>query len=498
MKFRVWFLLAAVFCLAVATPAPSDSGGQQPLELDHALVDYRGGGGADPSADPNYFYYTVRAGDTVSGIAARYRVSIAALVALNGLRSADAIYIGQRLAIPVAFSPTQPIRDGFDEKLIPDSEAVYSPAYADFNAELVAQRYGGYLASYTERVDGELLTGAQIIQILSERFSVGPRVLLAVLEMRSGWVTGQPASARQEKYPFDLDDRAHTGLYYQVWKAANFLNAGYYGKLLRGLDAVSLDDARARIAPSLNPGTVALQNLLAQGERYGNWTNELGANGFKATYQKLFGDPFANAIEPLAPSDLKQPLLRLPFEDNHTWYYTGGPHGAWADGSAWAAVDFAAMGPGGCAPSPEWAIAAATGRVVQSEHGRVMLNLNGANFQGTGWTVMYMHMASRGRVTKGSFLYVGDRIGHPSCEGGYATASHLHIARMFNGQWMSVASDTPFDLAGWTFKYSSVEYDGAMSRGGETHPAVNGHVARLNGVTGEWGPALMPPLYDVP
>lgn len=46
--------------------------------------------------------YVVRAGDTVGAIAARYRVSIAAVVSANGLANAHVIRVGQRLTIPGA------------------------------------------------------------------------------------------------------------------------------------------------------------------------------------------------------------------------------------------------------------------------------------------------------------------------------------------------------------------------------------------------------------
>src|SRR5205807_3468153 len=129
-------------------------------------------------------------------------------------------------------------------------------------------------------------------------------------------------------------------------------------------------------------------------------------------------------------ADAEQPLRWLPWQDGQTGYYPGGPHGAWAVGSAWAAVDFAPPGQGGCSGSSYWEIAAASGKVAQAEHGRVMLNLEGNDFQGSGWTLMYMHVGSDGRVQKGAYLYTGDRVGHPSCEGGYAPGLHLHIARM--------------------------------------------------------------------
>lgn len=51
--------------------------------------------------DPNQplIYHTVQRGDTLSAIARRYNVSVAAIRATNGLMS-DTIYVGQRLLIP--------------------------------------------------------------------------------------------------------------------------------------------------------------------------------------------------------------------------------------------------------------------------------------------------------------------------------------------------------------------------------------------------------------
>ena len=470
-----------------------------PLLAGQDVSQIGGGGYSPPNAGPTYVTYIVRNGDSLTTIAGRFGVSLQTIVTVNGLRNANAIYIGQALRIPVAApapasvappAAAQPPRDGPGEKLIPDSEAVYSPAYADFDVNAVVQKFGGYLAHYSEDAEGEHMTGAQIIQIVSERFSVGPRVLLTLLEMQGGWLTNPSVSTTAQDYPMQIDDQNHTGLYYQVWWAANFLNAGYYGKLLSRIDGmVAKDDAHIRFASDVNPGTAAVQYMLSRVSDYDGWPSLLST--FKATYQKLWGDTAQYAIEPLVPADVKQPVLRLPWQDGQTWYYTGGPHGAWADGSAWAAVDFAPPGQGGCSGSSYWEIAAASGRVAQAEHGRVMLNLDGNDFQGSGWTLMYMHVESEGRVQNGAPVYTGDRIGHPSCEGGFATGLHLHIARMYNGQWMSVASQAAFDMSGWIFKNASQEYDGAMVRGYEVHMALNGHNDRFNGIVADAGPTLV-------
>lgn len=45
-------------------------------------------------------YYTVRAGDTLAAIAARYRVSVVAVASANGLNNWNFVYSGQRLLIP--------------------------------------------------------------------------------------------------------------------------------------------------------------------------------------------------------------------------------------------------------------------------------------------------------------------------------------------------------------------------------------------------------------
>ena len=50
------------------------------------------------SANPEY--YTIQQGDTLSAIAKSFGVSVADIVAANGLPNADAIQAGQKLAIP--------------------------------------------------------------------------------------------------------------------------------------------------------------------------------------------------------------------------------------------------------------------------------------------------------------------------------------------------------------------------------------------------------------
>src|SRR5439155_22723086 len=304
-----------------------------------------------------------------------------------------------------------------------------------------------------------------------------------------GWLTAQqPGQARNS---VGYGGPSDSGLYGLLFVAGEWMNRAYYLKVDGRLEAVDMPDGtRIRFAPSINPGTAAVQDMLAHQTDYATWANLMTPKGFRATYQKLFGDPWQFAIEPLVPADLQQPAWRVPWSDRQMWFYTGGPHAAWADGSPRAAIDFGPTQALGCEVSEQWAVAVAPGRVTASEHARVMLNLSGSSFQGAGWSAMYMHMAEDGRVAKGTNVNAGDRIGHPSCEGGFATGSHLHFARLYNGQWMSVEGLAPLNLSGWTFHNLPAEYDGTASRNGENREAATIHRDTLNGILGEATPPV--------
>src|SRR5690606_35276858 len=53
-----------------------------------------------PPSTPSTTIHRVRAGETLSAIAARYRTSVSELMRLNRLRSANRLSIGQRLTVP--------------------------------------------------------------------------------------------------------------------------------------------------------------------------------------------------------------------------------------------------------------------------------------------------------------------------------------------------------------------------------------------------------------
>lgn len=424
--------------------------------------------------------YVVEANDTLLSIARRYQVSLQAIIEANGLTNPDYLEVGQVLVIP----PPVLGEPGSGFKILPDSELVYGPASVDFDVADFIQARNGYLAGYTEEVNQRLLSGAQIVERIAQEFSVNPRLLLAVLEYRSGWVTqAQPAEGTLD-YPIGVVEPWRKGLYLQLAYAANNLNRGYYLWRANAVGYWLLADGELTpIAPTLNAGTAGVQQLFALLLSRAAWDAAVGEAGLIQTYRLFFGDPFARAVEPLLPLGLQQPVLQLPFEAGEVWSFTGGPHGGWGDGSAWAALDFAPPGkPLGCAQSDAWVTAVGNGAILRAEDGAVIQDLDLAEDQPndgkeqTGWVILYMHIEARQRVLPGAYLRAGDRIGHPSCEGGISSGTHVHLARRYNGEWIPADGDLPFVLDGWVSQGAGKEYDGFLRKGDRLVEAWEGDV----------------------
>lgn len=232
----------------------------------------------------------------------------------------------------------------------------------------------------------------------------------------------------------------------------------------------------------LNPGSAAVQNVIARSGTWETFTEQITNYAFLETYIKFFGNPYDYEIKSWMPAKTAAPILALPWREGETWWFTGGPHNGWAEGSPWAAVDFAPDSTRGtCQVSAEWALAVAPGKIVQAENGRVIQDLDADGFQGTGWSLMYMHISSSGRVAIGTYVKVGDRIGHPSCEGGYSTGTHMHLARLYNGMWIPADDPRfPLTLGGWSITGGDNQYDGFASNQGQVREACGCKQPELN------------------
>jgi len=413
-------------------------------------------------------YYT-QAGDTLPVIATRFGVETGDISSPNGsVLTTGLLTPNTLLVIPhVLVNTTSAV------KIIPDSELVYSPSAVDFDTEAFVNQAGGYLSQYQEWLGStEWTSGAAVVERIATENSINPRLLLALIEYESGWVYGQPSNPKQEDYPLGKVDLSLKGLYSQLAWVVNQLSIGYYGWREGWVTEIHFSDSiSARLAPDLNSGTVALQYYLAQITDTPGWLGALDTNtGIPALYERMFGSPWTRAMdyEPLYPPNLSQPELILPFLIGQLWSYTGGPHGAWERDGARAAIDFA---PGstesGCVESEAWVVASAPGLIVREGNGAVVEDLDGDGNEQTGWNLLYMHLTGV-KVGVGDWVETSDLLGHPSCEGGIATGTHVHIARKYNGEWISADGPLPLVLSGWTVHAGNVPYEGTMTKGDQT------------------------------
>jgi murein DD-endopeptidase MepM/ murein hydrolase activator NlpD len=429
-----------------------------------------------PTATPEIYvvdtapilYYS-QAADTLKVVGSRFGVDAAEISSPDPIPDVSYINPGQLLIIPRRLTNTTS-----SQKLLPDSEVAYSPSAVDFDVEAFSQQAGGYLASYQEwHKSTGMKSGAQIVQRVATENSINPRLLLALLEYHSHWVYGRPAGQEQIDYPLGLVQPTAKGLYNQLVWAVNQLSIGYYAYREGRLTEIRFSDGvKARLAPDLNAGTAALQYYFAQLYDSQRWLEALNMEiGLPALHASMFGNPWerAQTVEPLFPPGIKQPPLILPFGRDWTWSYTGGPHGAWEQDGAYAALDFA---PGakqsGCVDTQAFAVASAAGLVVRTGPGLVVIDLDGDGHEQTGWVLVYLHIAEKNRVQQGDWVAQGDPIGHPSCEGGFATGTHVHIARKYNGEWVPADGPLPFNLGGWVAKAGPLPYKGTLTRDGVT------------------------------
>lgn len=416
---------------------------------------------------PPVMYYT-QAGDTLAAVATRFNAKANEIISAAPLNQSGFLDPNLLLLIPPVNMQTAP-----NQKLMPDSELIYSPSAIDFDINAFVVNAGGYLATYRQYLNSSgWLSGAGVIRKVAIDNSINPRLLLSLLQYKSNWVYGQPANQTAIDYPMGHVEEFKKGLHAQLTWAVTQLSYSYYGWREGTLTTIPFTDgSNLRAAPEINAGTYALEYLFAQMYDQDSFDTSLFATaGFLAMHVSMFGDPWLKAVvyEPIFPSILAQPDLILPIEPGVEWAYTGGPHSAWGKLGARAALDFAPSGAGGCSKSDEWVLAAASGVVARSGGGVVVLDLDGDGNEQTGWNLFYMHIATEDRPEVSQWLDQGERLGHPSCEGGVSTGTHFHFARKYNGEWILAGGPLPFDLDGWIAHTAAKEYKGTLTRFDQT------------------------------
>ena len=424
---------------------------------------------ARPSYSPGELVaYIAQTGDTLPSLAIHFNTTVVEILEANPIIPVDATTLppGMPMEIPIYYKSFW----GSPYQIIPNSLFVNGPLQVEFDTRVFVDDQPGWLKVYEEYAAGTNRTGAEIVDYVAQNFSISPQLLLALLEYQTGALSmGSIPQSVDELYPLGYLDQMHQGLYLQLVWAANMLNNGYYGWQTGHLNVLDLADGTIEHPdPWQNAATIALQYYFSLHLSKSVYQYAIGPDGLALSFQELFGDPWLD-VQPHIPGSLQQPEMRLPFESGKTWAYTGGPHTGWGTGEPWAAIDFAPPSDvSGCNPSHEWNTAVTDGVVARMDEGVLELDLDGDGDPRTGWVVFYLHIATVDRAPVGAVLTAGQPLGHPSCEGGTSTGTHIHIARKYNGEWIPADGPVPFNLEGWIAHNGEETYRGTLTRFSKT------------------------------
>jgi hypothetical protein len=374
------------------------------------------------------------------------------------------------------------IEAGPIQLVLPDSELVYGPSLYRFDVAGFVSERGGYLDTYAETVDGVPMSGSDIVTLVAEDYSVGPRVLLALIEAASGWVTNTgPADLR---YPLGPPV---PGLRDGLVGAADRLNAAYYAHRLEGRRSFTLADGTEVTLNDTSAGTFAVVAVTSHGATSATWGLLEGPSRLYAAWTALFGE--ASDYEtgrPVVPADIPYVSTPLPFPASQLWFYTAGPHSAWGVGGPPSAVDFSPppAEETGCFPSSAPVVAVAGGRVLWSRASGVAVDLEDDGLVQLGWTHVYSHLHPTNRVEAGARVDVGEVLGYPSCEGAIGGQTRVQFSRRYNGEWLRADHpEAPMILGDWHVVAGDVPYAGWLTHA--TLPARRASpdkVAATNGV----------------
>ncbi len=411
--------------------------------------------------------YTAQTGDTLPALAMRFNTTVDEILQANPQIPRDATTMppGMPMKIPIYYlalwaSPFE---------IIPDHAFVNGPTVIGFNTAAFVASQPGWLKDYRSYSSVGWLSGPEMVDYVATNYSINPRLLLAILEYQGGALTQSAPPVKKNVLGFTR--RFWESPYLQLVVAANTLNNGYYGwRAGNLLEFEDTDNILIRPDPWQNAASVAMQYYFSRvyvGDKYSVAT---GPEGLLQTYETFFGDPWSDSFT-LIPGSLQQPTFLLPFPNNQSWSYTGGPHTGWGTGEPLAAIDFAPPSEkSGCvtAGRDNFATAMADGLVVRSGIDGIALDLDKDGDERTGWVVFYLHLSNDQRAPLGAELKAGEMVGYPSCAGGHATGTHVHIARKYNGEWIVADSAIAFNMNGWVTHNGSRAYLGTLIKGNST------------------------------
>jgi len=322
--------------------------------------------------------------------------------------------------------------------------------------------------------DGQLWTLAEQLEFFGHFYGVDPRVVLTLLELKSGLLSNPEPDDETLQWAIGHRDVQYAGLSRQIEWAVEGLTAGFYAHYYGepDLEITFADGTRRPASSGINAGTYALQRFLALDTTPEKWARLVGRGpgSFYEVYQRFFGTPIGPQVTAVSLQGFPTSLeLRLPWRMREEWYFWSGPHRTNRSDWAWAAVDW---GPENiwCSPSSNRTsgtpvMAARGGTVVYARCNFVRVD------HGSGWSIGYFHLDNI-QVHTSQSVSTGSVLGYPSCLVGQScgwTGSsdrpHVHFDIRYNNVRQPIDGTV---ISGWRINDGSSERSGTMTRGSQT------------------------------
>jgi LasA protease len=310
-----------------------------------------------------------------------------------------------------ATNVTYPV--GYTEPWVEDSTFVYGPSLLGFD-----------VAAYLGANAPHLVSHAEVISHWCGFYSVSPKVLLAVLEARSGVLTSPGAIADPTAglvAGASFDD--------QVQALLAELTEDFYA--FRGRSQAERD------AAGMNAATFALVNAFRNDATIEAFAPavESARESFIGMLTRLFPEALLDrqldvSIDAIPPTD----LIQMPWTLGDSWYFNGVHTNSGNNSGPRASIDFTRIWQlWGGNVTTDYVVASLPGTVTVFSSCQVRVTSL------TGWAVNYYHL-DQIQVTTGQQVTPNQRLaayaGNESqalCQGGSSTGPHVHFTLIQDG-----------------------------------------------------------------
>ena len=335
--------------------------------------------------------------------------------------------------------------------IVSDEQFVWGPNVGEFD-----------IREYLTTHNSPLLEYAEDVEVWAAYTSINPKILLAVIQLRNGWIDHIPENIEQEVILAELET-----------VSMNLANAFYehmytWGDRSTELSAKSSElpifnlseSGSVQVEPDTTSASFALASLLAVDQDQATWQSQIkpkSPDSFSRLFASLFPDtdPLdrSNNLDPasLPPED----FLQLPFPMGADWTFNG-TH-SWHGGDIGpdrSSMDFSTNWPRGSTLPDHYTVASHQGVGYVYAPSRTNLPcwmaIDYEMEPGEVWSTSYYHLSNLGDPGDRGWMVrnqsVG-KLGTEVCNGGFASSAHVHFTLRYNGAFFDLDG---VKLSGWT------------------------------------------------